>query len=339
MLAASTELRNAQKVKEFLTKRDIINRDYLPIKELGRIYFPILKKITVPNALVVNTKFDFKKKEGALDVDTLLREKLTKTELELLPRSQEIIGKIMILEIPIELQKKEKFIAQTFLKCNKYIKTIVRKDEIHSGLYRTRKVKFLAGTNNKEAIHQENGVKIKVNVEETYFSARTANERMRIAKQVKKNEVVLVMFSGVSPLPLVIAKNSPVKVVYGIEINPVAHQLALQNIELNNLQQKVIIYEGDVRKIVPTLNLKFDRVAMPLPKTGEEFLDVALSVAKKNTIIHLYAFLSEAELKPEAKRIVQKCLSLGRKVKVLDAVKCGQFSPSVFRICFDLKVG
>jgi tRNA (guanine37-N1)-methyltransferase len=64
----------------------------------------------------------------------------------------------------------------------------------------------LAGKNTKEAVHGENGVQMKVNLEQTYFSAKSAHERLRIAQLVKPGEEILVMFSGVAPYPLVLAK-------------------------------------------------------------------------------------------------------------------------------------
>jgi tRNA (guanine37-N1)-methyltransferase len=340
MLAAATELKNAQKVKESLMKQGVINTNYLSVKELGLIYFPIIKKVKVTNAEVKEVKFSFPQKEHALTVEELLKGKLTDKEMKLLPKSQEVIGKILILEIPPELEKKEKIIAEAYLKATKNLETVVKKHEIHSGVYRTRKVKVLAGKNQKETIHGENGVRMWVNLEETYFSARSATERLRIAHQVKKGEEVLVMFSGVGPFVLVVAKNSPAAHVYGIEINPQAHQLALKNIVLNNAHDRAFVHEGDVRVLVPELfaKKKFDRIVMPLPKTGEEFLDVALSVANKGTIIHLYAFLAEEEVAAHKKRINKICTSLKQKVKILEVVKCGQFAPNVFRMCFDIKV-
>jgi len=340
MLAAITELKNAQKVKESLMKQGVINTDFLSVKEFGMIYFPLIKKVKVPNAEIKEVKITFPKKHYEPTVEELLKGKLTAKEMEILPKSQEVIGKILILEIPEELEKKEKVIAEAYLKATKNLETVVKKDEIHSGVYRTRKVKVLAGKNQKETLHGENGVKMWVNLEETYFSARSATERLRIAHLVKKGEEVLVLFSGVGPFVLVIAKNSSAAHVYGIEINPKAHQLALKNIVVNNLHERAFVYEGDVRVLVPDLfaKKKFDRITMPLPKTGEEFLDVAFKVAKKGTIIHLYAFLSEEEVAEHKKRINEICTSLKHKVKIVDVVKCGQFAPSVFRMSFDLKV-
>ncbi len=340
MLAICTDLKNAQKVKEHLLRQQILDHRYLPIKELGKIYFPLLKKAgtKISGAEAVDTKFAFLEKPSAPKVEELLYNKLTHHELQNLPKSQEIIGNIMILEIPKELQHKEKVIAEAYLKANKHIQTVVRKEEIHSGVYRTRTVKVLAGKNTKETIHGENGVQMKVNLEQTYFSAKSAHERLRIAQLVQLGEEILVMFSGVAPYPLVLAKNSPANKIYGIEINPQAHILAQQNLELNRLGHKIQLWEGDVRKIVPTMKILFDRIIMPLPKTGEEFLDVALPKAKKAGTIHLYAFLAEEEIASEGKKILGLCKTLGYKVKLLQAVKCGQFAPRVFRVCFDLRV-
>jgi len=336
MLAAQTELKNAEKVRGFLIKHDLFHSDYLPIKELGLIYFPLKKKINLPLGKVVNTKFSFPKKEILLTIEGLLKGKLTAKQLGLIPRSQEIVGKIMILEVPEQLEKKEKLIAEAYLKINKNIETVVKKSKIHHGEFRLRGVKILAGKKSKETIHQENGIRIKLHLEKTYFSARSGHERLRIAQQVKKGEEVLVMFSGAGPYPLVIAKNSSAKKVYGIEINPLAHQYALESVKMNKLEDKIVIIQGDVRDILPSMKRKFDRIAMPLPKTGEQFLPLALKKIQKKGIIHLYDFLSEEEIAVQMEEIKNISKQEKHKIKILRAVKCGQFSPHVYRICFDI---
>lgn len=338
MLSAYTDLQHAQKVKEFLAKRQLLHQDYLPVKELDHIFFPMTKKVVVPNAKVVNTKFSFPERQKATTIDELLKGKLTTKELKILPRTQELVGEILILEIPHELKKKEKIIAEAYLKATKQVSTVVKKSDSHSGQFRTRKVTILAGKKTKETIHHENGIELKLHLERTYFSARTGSERLRIAQQVKPGEEVLVMFSGAAPFPLVIAKNSEARHVYGIELNPEAHTYAMENVLLNNLQDRVTITHGDVKHKIPPLKQKFDRIVMPLPKTGEQFLDLALLKAKKGAVIHLYSFLDETEIDPYAKKVKGICRKLGHSIKVLRKVKCGQFSPGVFRVCLDLKV-
>jgi len=334
MYAAYTELKNAEKVKNFLVKKKFFSINHLPVRELDHIYFPLAKRVKVPNAKVVNTKFKFPERIKRLTVDGLLKNKLTKNQMKLLPRSQEVVGKILILEVPNELKKKEKLIAEAYLKVNNNIETVVAKKDMHKGEFRTRTVRILAGKRSKETVHLENGVRIKLHLEKTYFSARSANERLRLAKQVKKGESILVMFSGAAPFPLVFAKNTAAKEIDGIELNPLAHRYAVDNVELNNVADKINVYRGDVRTVLPKIKKRFDRIAMPLPKTGEEFLSLALGKVKKGGIIHLYSFLHETEIRGYAKKIKEICKG---KVKILRKVKCGQFSPGTFRVCFDLK--
>jgi tRNA (guanine37-N1)-methyltransferase len=335
MLAAYTQLKNAQKVKQFLVKKKLLSQNFLPVKELDGIYFPLSKNAKVPGAKVTNVKITFKEKPGVLTIEKLLEKNLTKNQLNLIPKSQEIVGDILILEIPQKLEGKEKIIAEAYLNLLPSIKTVVKKSKEHSGIYRTRGVKILAGKKTKETVHYENGVRIKLHLEKTYFSARSGSERLRIANQVKKGENVLVMFSGAAPYPLVIAKNSPASKIFGIEMNPLAHEFAVDNLELNKVQN-VIINRGDVRLILPKLRRKFDRIVMPLPKSSEEFLALSLTKIKSPGIINLYTFLNEKEINTYTKKIRKICKDGGKIVKSIKHVKCGSFSPGVFRICFDL---
>ena len=272
-----------------------------------------------------------------MDLKTALKGKLNKKEMQHLVRSFDMIGDIVVMQMPDELSKKEKLIAKTLLNLHKNIKVVAKEVGMHTGIYRLQKIKILAGERRKETELVESGARMRLNVEKTYFSPRFGTERLRIAKQVKKGENVLVMFSGIAPFPLVIAKNSKVKEVVGVEINPSAHKYALENIKLNKLEN-VHVYHGDVRMAVPQLGMKFDRIAMPLPKGGEDFLDVALRAVKKNGIIHFYDFLAEEEFELGKAKVKKACKLLKKKCRILRLVKCGQQSPRVYRITIDVKV-
>ncbi|MBI2559365.1 class I SAM-dependent methyltransferase family protein [Candidatus Woesearchaeota archaeon] len=268
-----------------------------------------------------------------------LKNKLTKKELEFAPSSFDVVGDIVIFsEIPKELAKREKTIGNTILENYHHIKTVLKKTKKYSGKFRTPKLKVIAGENKKETTHKENNVLVKLNVEKVYFSARMSSERKRIARLIKPSESVLVMFSGCGIYPLAIAKNTKCKEVYGIEINPVAHKYALGNAKKNKLESNVKLFFGDVGKIVPKLKKKFDRVLMPLPKGGENFLDLAIKYAKKNGTIHFYDFLHEDEFYKAEDKIKEACFSLKKKCRMLEIVKCGQYSPRFYRICVDFIV-
>ena len=116
----------------------------------------------------------------------ILRKKLSKKEVNIMPSSFDIVGNIIIFsDFPEKLSKKEKTIGNEILKNYKQIKSIFKKTKKYSGKYRTPKLKLLAGENNKETIHKENNVRLKLNVEKVYFSPRLSEERKRIFKQVK----------------------------------------------------------------------------------------------------------------------------------------------------------
>lgn len=268
----------------------------------------------------------------------ILKNKLTKKEIELLPSSFDVVGNILIFsDFPKELRKKEKAIGDEIIKNFKHIKTVLKKTKKYSGKFRLPKLKIIAGERTKETIHKENDVLINLDVEKVYFSSRLSNERKRINTLIKKNERVLVMFSGCGVYSIVISKNSKPNEIYSIEINPVAFKYQEENIKLNKIKN-IMPFKGDVKKIIPKINQKFDRILMPLPKGAEKYLDLALSKIKKNGTIHFYDFSEENKYENIVKNIEKECKKQNKKYKILNIVKCGQFSPRVYRICVDFKI-
>ncbi len=268
-----------------------------------------------------------------------LKNKLNAKELELVPTSFDVVGDIMIFsDFPKELIKKEKLIGETILKNYHHIKTVLKKTKKYSGKFRTPKLKVIAGEKKKETIHKENNVLLKLDVEKVYFSPRMSSERKRVADLIKPNESILVMFSGSGVYCLVIAKNTKCKEVYGIEINPRAHKYALENIKKNKLENKIKSFLGDVRRMMPKIDKKFDRILMPLPKGGEDFLDLALRHIKNKGIVHFYDFEHENEFYKAEEKAKKACIKLKKQFKILKTMKCGQYSPGFYRVCVDFEV-
>jgi len=333
MLCIKVPLKDAEKLKKELISHDLLDKDYAVKKDKDFIYFPVKKKF--------KTHYEFKrrlleKKDVQTNLKSSLTAKLKENDLKFLRKSMDTVGNIAILEIPDELVKKEKLIAQEVLNINKHIKTVLKKGK-HEGVYRIQKLQYLAGKKTKETVYKESNVLLKLDVEKVYFSPRLSSERKRIMEMIKKPEDVLVMFSGCAPYVCVIAKNTTAKSVYGVEINPVGHDYAIQNILLNKLTN-AFAFVGDVKMVVPKLNMKFDRIIMPLPKSADNYLEVAFSVSKKGAIIHFYDFQKEGEFDMSAEKIRKACKIAGKKCKILNIVKCGQSAPREFRICVDFQV-
>ena len=262
---------------------------------------------------------------------------LTKKEISLIPRSFDVVGDILIFsDFPPELENKMEVIGKYFLDTHKSVKVILRKVKQYSGKFRTAQMRILAGERRKETIYIEHGCKFKLHTEKTYFSSRLSNERKRIYNQVKQDETVLVMFSGVGPYPIVISKNMGAKEIYGVELNPFAHEYAKKNIILNKVNN-VKLFLGDVNEVLPKLKKKFDRIIMPLPKDASAFLNLALSKIKKNAIIHFYDFLDKRDIPGKAIDKINLVCS-ENKFEILNIVKCGQYSPGKYRICIDFRI-
>ena len=105
-----------------------------------------------------------------------------------------------------------------------------------------------------------------------------------------------------------------------------------------NKENNINLIHGDVKKVIPKLNHKFNRILMPLPKDASDFLEVALKSAKKNATIHFYDFEKEGEFDKAIKKIEKIMKKNKKKIKILTIAKCGDYSPRISRICVDFKV-
>jgi tRNA (guanine37-N1)-methyltransferase len=266
-----------------------------------------------------------------------LKGKIPKIKLEYVQSAYDRIGDMIIVDVPDELLKYEKLIGEKLLEMHKGIKVVAKKVGRHYGKYRRQKLRLLAGERRKTAQYVESGCRMLVNYEDAYFSPRLSTDRLRIAERVKRGEDVLVMFSGVAPYCIVIRKHSSAGLIYGVEINPKAHELALKNVELNKMKD-IKLYCGDVKDVVPKLRKKFDRVHMCLPKNAWDYLDVALKVAKKGGVIDYYAFWHVDEFDVEKKKLMGHVKKLGYDCKVVSVDKCGDHKPREYRVCVEIKV-
>jgi tRNA (guanine37-N1)-methyltransferase len=152
----------------------------------------------------------------------------------------DVVGNIAILKFDrgVSISLKKKF-ALNYLDKHKAVNTVLEKVGKFSGRLRTLKTKFLAGDKTLEALYRENGCEFRFNVETCYFSPRLSEERKNIASFVKSKERVLVMFGGVAPFAIVIAKNSKASEVYSVELGRECSKYAIENVRRNKLIGKV----------------------------------------------------------------------------------------------------
>jgi len=259
--------------------------------------------------------------------------------LYIIMRGIDIIGNIAIAKFSRSEKKKDKLRqAGEILKKMKNVTTVLEKSKKFSGRLRVQKTSFLSGINTKEALYRENGCAFHLNIDTCYFSPRLAGERMEIARQAKASDSILVMFGGVAPFAITIAKIASPKKVVSVELSRTCNKYALENVRRNKLQDKIQLIQGDVKKKVPQLREKFTRIVMARPNLKETFLPTALKASKKGTIIHFYGFCKESDLESMKSQLLEEAKKARKPVKLLAVRRAGDIGVRAFRYRIDLKL-
>ena len=253
----------------------------------------------------------------------------------------DILGNIAIVKFADDAKDEEKIAKAEELLRNPSIKTVLEKtDKVH-GRLRTIKTKFILGNDTRVALYNESQCRFKLNVETCYFSPRLAHERLDVSKMVKKKDKVLVMFAGVAPFSIVIAKNSSTKKIVSVELGKDCNKYAQENILLNKVQDRVTHIQGDVKKVIPRLvksEGKFDLIVMARPNLKETFLREGLMASKKGSRIIYYGFSAEAKKDEMLSELETESKKLKRKIKILKCLEAGDIAPYEHRYRIEIKV-
>ena len=255
-----------------------------------------------------------------------------------LPTSFDIIGDILIIKLKNNIIKYKKKIAQALLKNHKNVKTVCLIHPV-TGELRTRKIEIIGGEKHTETIHREYGLKFLVDIKKAYFSTRLANERKRIADQVKDNEIVVDMFTGVAPFPIMTAKYAKPKIIYAFDKNKYAIKYAKENIKINNVLDKVELVCTDALNIPQYLkerNIKVDRIIMNLPFSNFNFFSKALQIIKNKGVIHYYEILKDDDLDIRSKNLEEIAKKQGLNIVFNNIRKIKSYSPREFYIGIDI---
>ena len=258
-------------------------------------------------------------------------------------RAFSILGNIAIVNFPDEYKSKDKKkFAEEILEKNKSVRTVLEKTGKFSGELRIQETKYVLGEKTKEILYKENNCEFRFNIDETYFSSRLSNERKEVCSFVKPKDEVLCMFAGVSPFPIVIAKNVPVKKIYSNELNERANEYALENIKRNKVGDKVELVPGDIKKVSKDFvnsGKKFDLILMTRPNLDESFLSSAFTLCKNRTRIYYHAFCPVEEEEKQVEMIRKEASKYGFKIKLLNTKEIGDLGPGKvrYRIYFEVK--
>ena len=336
--------RDAKRMRDILAEHSLLDNDYMAISDDTHVMFPVIQydeaKRLAESSCIANEIVDVEgKRKNEKSIEELLREEMGEG-YECMKRGFDIIGSIAIMEITEGYEDKAIILARSIMRLHKNVKSVYAKEGIHEGEYRIQGLKHLLGEDNKETMHIENGYRIFLEVGSTYFSPRLSQERLRIARLVRNDEDVLVLFSGVAPYGICIARHSNAKKIVCVEINPKAHEYAMINVKKNKAINVDCINDDATNAINDFIGrgMLFDRIIMPLPKTADDFLLSALKVCKENAVIHWYSFCGEEEIERSVSERLKLTIKDSAKCDIMNVQRAGQSSPGKMRVCADIRI-
>ena len=269
------------------------------------------------------------------DYRELLRKGL-KDEYDSSVRGYDVLGSIAVIG---ERGKRGRVIADAVMKINKNVKTVVSKGGAVKGRYRKREFEFVAGERNFIADYKENGCTFRFDIRKTFFSSRLSFERKRITELSRDNEHVVVMFAGIGPFAIEIAKRNRNSEIVAVELNRDSYKYMLENIRINKTANVKAVL-GDAKSIVEGMADWADRIAMPLPMSADKFLKSAIIAARNGCIIHYYSFGNSADPFSESGRMARELAkSMGFTARVVGKRVVRPYSKDTSEIVLDIRIG
>ncbi|MGA2675426.1 MAG: class I SAM-dependent methyltransferase [Methanobacterium sp.] len=339
MIGLKIPKNHADEIRRILLKYSLINLKFKIKRSKDFVYIPLIKKLEAekikelnfPSFEIIETEFEAHNKQPK-SLKDYLKNKISSDKIIEIKKSFDIIGDIVILEVPEELENEKYLIGKAALNFTKR-RTVYKKNSNIQGVIRTRELEYLAGEDKSETIHTEYGSRLMIDVRKVYFSPRLATEREKITNQVNNGETIIDMFTGVGPFSIAISRNKKVE-IYAIDINPDAIHYLEKNIILNKIQGKIIPILGDVKDVLKVKNIMADRIIMNLPETAYLFLESAIKSLKEGGVLHYYEFSHDYD-KP-----IQSVLTASspRKIKVLNKRKVKSRSPGIWHIGLDIMI-
>lgn len=271
----------------------------------------------------------------SISLKEYLKGSLSETELSRVPSGWQILGDIIIVNIPAALESKKTQIAEALLSMYPKCKSVVRDLGIE-GQFRQPKRELLLGTST-ETIHKEHGCLFKQDVTKVMYSKGNLEERKRMSR-LGKGEVVLDMFAGIGYFSIPMAVHSRPKKIISIEINPESFSYLKENIWLNHVEDIITPVLGDCSQAAP--EGEADRVIMGYVAITHHYLEPAIRALKKNGgTLHYHETVHEnlAWTRPE-ERIKRAAEKLGKKAEVLETRRIKKYSPGVLHVVIDVKI-
>ncbi|XP_074863766.1 tRNA wybutosine-synthesizing protein 2 homolog isoform X2 [Carettochelys insculpta] len=136
--------------------------------------------------------------------------------------------------------------------------------------------------------HVDNGIRYTFDVTRCMFSPGNITEKLRVASLQCAGEVVVDLYAGIGYFTLPYLVHAGAAFVHACEWNPHAAEALRRNLELNGVQDRCHIHQGDNRQL--DLRDVASRVNLGLLPSSEEGWPVACQLLRKDTggVLHIH---------------------------------------------------
>lgn len=261
-----------------------------------------------------------------------LKEDIPSSLLPLLPGRIPIIGNAAIIRLKEELYEYGSKIGSALVDLSDQIDsvwTFIGKTE---GEYRIPQVSFLAGRKNPIVLHKEHGTRFVIDISRLTFSPGNTAERGKIIKMVKQGDVLVDLFACCGNLTLPSAVNTNIKLIWMVEVNPLAYHYLVENIYLNNTKEKAIPLFGDNHNF--KVKNVGDHVFLGiLPRPDEAQLEIGIKALKsEGGFLHYHASVKKGEKQQAMDRVKEKARNMRRHVDEIKLETVKGLSPTLVHV-------
>jgi len=255
-------------------------------------------------------------------------------EKEILPRSFDVVGEVVLIRLPSELEGRKAEIGEALLRFVPGTRLVGLDHGVH-GPDRRRAVERIAGTGPWRTRHRENGVELEVDVERAYFSPRLSREHARVAEAVRPGERVYDLCCGVGPFSMAIAGRARAAHVTAVDANPDAIELLRATLERYPVGGRVSPQVARLEEFLPN-TAPVERVVMNLPHEGIKYLPSVARTAVAGGHLYYYEVVPRSEIGRRGNTLVNALSPVGTFMVAAQRV-VHPYSPASDLVAFELE--
>ena len=299
-----------EEVRQDLVEAGLLRPDLEIRREDDSLVLPLTgSPAEVPTSWgeVVELEFRENPRKGPLRYRDLLA--WPEAEKEALPRAFDVVGDIVLIRIPSELEGRKEAIGEALREFVPGARLVGFDHGVH-GADRRRTVERIAGTGPWRTRHRENGVDLEVDVERAYFSPRLAREHARVAEEVRSGDRVYDLCCGVGPFSVTIARLGRAARVTAVDANPEAIDLLRATLARHPFGHRITPVATRLEEFLPDA-APVERVVMNLPHEGIKYLPSVARTTAPGGRLYYYEVVPRSELGRRGNTLVNALSSVG----------------------------